>query len=163
MKKLFVKKRLGSLNETKKWAREFLRDLKKEADEINVVLLQGNLGAGKTTFSRFLLEELGATGPFTSPTFVIMKEYELKRPEKMEKDDLVWEKICHWDCYRVDAKTAQDLGWWEQVTDRKNLLLVEWPEKVSEIWPENYWLLKFSHDEEMARMVRVEKVLVKKK
>lgn len=72
MEKEFVS---NNLEETGEIARRVIDEF---LDGRNVVLLEGELGAGKTTFSQFVLELLGAEGPFTSPTFVIMKKYKLK-------------------------------------------------------------------------------------
>lgn len=64
-----------SKEETQKLAEEILNNLKGQ----NVILLQGKLGAGKTTFAQGLLKSAGAKGPFTSPTFVIMKRYRIDK------------------------------------------------------------------------------------
>ncbi len=137
-----MKKKLNNLQGTKKFAEEFLQMVFDGDREQNVILLQGELGAGKTTFSQFLLEAIGAEGPFTSPTFVIMKKYEVRSPASYLKN------IYHLDCYRVDGESVLDLGWEEIVADKNNLVLVEWSEKIKNIWPEKYWLLKFEYGED---------------
>jgi len=160
-----MKKQLNSLQDTKKFAKEFSQIIFNDDQNRNVVLLQGDLGAGKTTFSQFLLEVLGAEGPFTSPTFVIMKKYELtncsggsitrnpvveslegvKIPKDVKPPKGNCKNIYHLDCYRVDEESVLDLGWEEIVADKNNLILVEWPERIKKIWPEKYWLLKFTY------------------
>jgi tRNA threonylcarbamoyladenosine biosynthesis protein TsaE len=147
-------KKLNNLPDTKKFAEEFLQMVIDGDRERNVILLQGNLGAGKTTFSQFFLEKIGAEGPFTSPTFVIMKKYELNNSSSGPTSAAVQplEEICkdvyHLDCYRVDEASVLDLGWEEMIEDKTNVLLVEWPEKIKNIWPEKYWLLKFEYGED---------------
>ena len=156
-----MKKQLNSLQDTKKFAKEFSQMIFDNHGEIkdgrNVILLQGELGAGKTTFSQFLLEVLGAEGPFTSPTFVIMKKYEIKNNLKKNSEARILKDIYHLDCYRVDEESILDLGWEEIVADKNNLILVEWPERIKKIWPEKYWLLKFEQgrDTKSSRQVKM--------
>jgi len=168
-----MRKELKNLKDTKKFAKEFLEMVINGDEDRNVILLQGNLGTGKTTFSQFLLKELGAEGPFTSPTFVIMKKYGLKdcvvgdfcRNQVTNYSNLVPTKkeiknIYHLDCYRVDDESVLDLGWEEMIANKNNLLLVEWPEKIKNIWPKNYWLLKFEYGKNIksARNVEIKMV-----
>jgi tRNA threonylcarbamoyladenosine biosynthesis protein TsaE len=145
-----MKKVLKNVEDTKKFAEEFLQMVFDGDREQNVILLQGELGAGKTTFSQFLLEAIGAEGPFTSPTFVIMKKYEVRSPASYLKN------IYHLDCYRVDVESVLDLSWEEIVADKNNLVLVEWPEKIKNILPEKYWLLKFEYgDDKNIRIIEI--------
>jgi tRNA threonylcarbamoyladenosine biosynthesis protein TsaE len=116
--------------ETKELAGEILKELKKV--DGNVILLEGNLGAGKTTFSQGLLEYLGAEEPFTSPTFVIMKDYEVNKEG--------FKKVYHLDCYRIDEEGLVELGWEEFIADKKNLVIVEWPERIKSAWPKEKFL-----------------------
>ncbi len=140
-----MEKVLKNLQDTKQFAKEFLVEVRSPASYLdgkadrNVILLQGELGTGKTTFSQFLLEAIGAEGPFTSPTFVIMKKYELRGRASQLKN------VYHLDCYRVDEESVLDLGWEEIIADKNNLILVEWPERIKKIWPKKYWLLKFKY------------------
>ncbi len=131
--KLIVK----SLKETRKLAQEIIDNL--ELGE-NLILLKGNLGAGKTTFSQAVLEYLGAEGPFTSPTFVIAKDY-LINFKNCKKN--CFKKVFHLDCYRINGADLIDLGWEEIIKNRENLILLEWPEKVSEVLPEKYVKINF--------------------
>ena len=101
--------------------------------ETNLVLLRGDLGAGKTTLVQHALDFLGAEGPFTSPTFVIMKRYAIES----EKYDFVY----HLDCYRVGEQDILDLGWEEIVADPRNLVFVEWPEKIWDIISKKHMLI----------------------
>jgi len=148
-----MNRKLTNLQDTKKFAEEFLQMVLDGDRGRNVILLQGNLGAGKTTFSQFFLEKIGAEGPFTSPTFVIMKKYELESKQLLEAKKkryhiIIYDNIknvYHLDCYRVDEAGVLDLGWKEMIESKTNILLVEWPEKIKNIWPEKYWLLKFEY------------------
>ncbi len=85
-----------------------------------LVLLQGELGAGKTTLARGMLRALGHTGTVPSPTYTLVEPYEL--PQAV---------VYHVDLYRIaDSGELEFLGW----TDlREGLLLVEWPERAPAI------------------------------
>lgn len=107
----------------------------KELRGRNLILLRGDLGAGKTTFAQGILNTLGAQGPFTSPTFVIMKKYDLKKSD--------FRNVYHLDCYRVGSIDVQELGWDEILRDKNNLVLVEWPERIWDIVPEEHILIDF--------------------
>ena len=95
-----------------------------------VVALSGELGAGKTTFSQGILAEMGATGPFTSPTFVLMKQYNLSVPVRGI------ERIYHVDAYRVGEEDLRAQGFAEWASDPNGLVLLEWPERVPGLVPE---------------------------
>lgn len=95
-----------------------------------VVALSGELGAGKTTFSRGILAEMGATGPFTSPTFVLMKQYDLAVPVNGI------ERVYHVDAYRVGEEDLRAQGFAEWANDPNGLVLLEWPERVPGLVPE---------------------------
>ncbi len=99
-----------------------------------IICLEGDLGAGKTTFSQGLLQGLGAEGPYTSPTFVVMKEYKTKS-----------RNIYHIDAYRINKEDVLELGWEELVADKSNVIILEWPEKIKKIIPENSLWIKFRH------------------
>jgi len=148
MKQKFL---LNSKKETQKLAKEIAKRVKNN-EWPALVLLQGDLGAGKTFLAGEILNILGAEGPFISPTFLIMKEYILPKNEVDERRAKTgkergreikrreFEKAYHLDCYRIEReKDILDLGWKEIVADEKNLILVEWPEKIAKIIPAN-WL-----------------------
>lgn len=116
-------------------------------EETNLVLLRGDLGAGKTTFVQHALDYLGAEGPFTSPTFVIMKRYAIES----EKYDFVY----HLDCYRVGKQDVLDLGWEEIITDPRNLVFVEWPEKIWDIISKEYMLIDIKITDTLKRELNV--------
>lgn len=83
--------------------------------------LKGKMGAGKTTFTTFLLEELGFT-PAGSPTYAIVNEY--KKPPL---------KLCHFDFYRLEGEEdLDDVNFYEYL-DEGAALIVEWSEKFENI------------------------------
>lgn len=95
-----------------------------QEDKINLITLKGDLGAGKTTFVQELGKYLKITEPISSPTFTIMKVYELD-------SDSGFERLVHMDAYRIeDESELIPLRLFEIMDDEKNLLCVEWPELI---------------------------------
>ena len=83
----------------------------------NILLLKGNLGAGKTTFSQFLLKELASSDEISSPTYSIVNEYDTPKG-----------KVFHFDLYRLKSvEEAYDFGI-EKYLDNGYLSIIEWPE-----------------------------------
>lgn len=86
----------------------------------SVLAYRGDLGMGKTAFTRGLARGLGCTGHVTSPTFTIVNEYEGPIP------------LFHFDMYRLeDADALFDIGW-EDYLGRGGVCAVEWSENVAE-------------------------------
>lgn len=99
----------------------------------DVVALDGDLGAGKTTLARGLIQALTGEGePVPSPTFTLVQTYEIPA-----KRATVW----HFDLYRLtDPEEVQELGWDEACAD--GICLVEWPERAGGHLPEDtLWLI----------------------
>ncbi len=102
-----------------------------EPGRATVVFLHGDLGAGKTTFTKEVARLLGAGEVVQSPTFVIQKSYTLTGPSSP------FTTLVHLDLYRLEseADTAM-LRLRETVAEPANLVLIEWPEKLSTITPD---------------------------
>ena len=94
----------------------------------NILLLKGNLGAGKTTFSQFLLKNLGSKDEVNSPTYSIVNEYNSPKG-----------KIYHFDLYRLkNIEEVYDIGI-EEYLDNAFLCIIEWPEVYEdELYGLNY-------------------------
>ncbi|ACX96840.1 tRNA (adenosine(37)-N6)-threonylcarbamoyltransferase complex ATPase subunit type 1 TsaE [Halothiobacillus neapolitanus] len=87
-----------------------------------LVFLQGHLGAGKTTFSRAFLRQMGVTGPVRSPTYTLIEPYDIAMA------DLPARRVLHLDLYRLAVpEELDDLGLRDEF--EQALLLIEWPER----------------------------------
>lgn len=116
-----------SLDETKEIAAQWLKDLAQKyqsKDEATLVGFSGHLGAGKTAYVKMLGKVLNIKEEITSPTFVLMKIYQM--------DYAPWKRLIHIDAYRLEKREELDVLEWEKlVADPCNLIIVEWPENVS--------------------------------
>lgn len=138
-----------SLEETQKLAKDWLASLPQPTDEATIVGLYGNLGAGKTAFTQAVARELGITEPTTSPTFVIEKLYETTHP--------FLKRLIHIDAYRLEAgRELQALDFEKLVENPNNLILIEWPENVKEILPENHLKIQCEFVDETTRKFEVQ-------
>ena len=111
-----------------------------------IICLVGELGAGKTTFSQGFLAGFKIPGPYTSPTFVIMKEYKIKNNIG---------RIYHIDAYRVGEKNILDLGFQEIISGGKNVVIIEWADKIRKIIPQNSIWIKFELLDQDKRKISV--------
>ncbi len=108
-----------------------------------IACLEGELGAGKTTFTQGFLQGLKIKGPYTSPTFLIMKHYKKGISNKSQNSKHKIQNIFHIDAYRIREKDLLNLGWEEIVADSNNIILVEWAERIRKIIPANSIWIKF--------------------
>ena len=109
------------LKQTEKLAKKFAKLLCGG----EVILLNGDLGAGKTTFTKYVLRALGVKDNITSPTFTLMHEYKTKKYN-----------IYHFDMYRLTSGAeATNLGFEEYLysEDNRNIVFVEWSENIKDI------------------------------
>ncbi len=94
------------------------------------ITLQGDLGAGKTAFTKALAKELGIQEHITSPTFVIMKSYAVTKHPWITT-------LTHIDAYRIDDEDElRVLGFESLCGDPTRLLCIEWPERIPHALPE---------------------------
>lgn len=142
-----------SSRETQKLGEELARKMKGG----EVVCLTGELGSGKTTFTQGFLKELGAKGPYTSPTFLIMKQYKISNENKEARIKQKIQNIYHMDAYRVGEKDVLNIGWEEIIADKKNIVIVEWAERIRKMIPKNALWVKFEWTGEKERKIIFEK------
>lgn len=98
-----------------------------------IICLSGDLGAGKTTFTQGLLKGLGIKGPYTSPTFAIIKHYASSFKFQASSFNLI--DVYHIDAYRINSKDLLELGFKDFASKPKTVTIIEWPEKVKDIIP----------------------------
>ncbi|MBU9713544.1 tRNA (adenosine(37)-N6)-threonylcarbamoyltransferase complex ATPase subunit type 1 TsaE [Evansella tamaricis] len=122
-----------SLEETQQLA-EHLANLLKPGD---LVTLEGNLGAGKTSFTKGLAKGLGVAGNVNSPTFTIIKEYQGKVP------------FYHMDAYRVEDE-LEDLGL-DEYFEGDGVTVVEWPSMIEEQLPKEKLAIRIEYMAENKR------------
>jgi tRNA threonylcarbamoyladenosine biosynthesis protein TsaE len=142
--------------------------LAKELRGGEIICLSGDLGAGKTTFAQGLLESLGAEGPFTSPTFNIIKAYQVPCL-KIHQDnsgprvkDGGSYTIYHIDTYRITSEDLIALDFKNFAGKPNSITILEWPENVADILPENSLLITFEWIDENQRKISVSAFSIKK-
>ena len=139
------------ITESKKQTQKLGEMLANELKGGEIICLSGDLGAGKTTFAQGLLKGLKIKGPYTSPTFVILKNY------KLQTANCKLQNVYHIDAYRINANDILDLGWKEIVKDKNNIVIIEWAERVKKIIPKNAVWIKFKWIDENEREIKFSK------
>jgi tRNA threonylcarbamoyladenosine biosynthesis protein TsaE len=138
-----------SVSEMQTFADSFISGLAPNKKGATVVGLCGNLGSGKTTFTQCVAKTLGVPGSIQSPTFVIQKRYKIQNSRFIN--------LLHIDAYRLDnGGDLKKLGWDDIVSDPRNLILIEWADRVSDILPKNHTKLFFEFIDEKTRKIGVE-------
>ena len=134
----------NSAKQTQKLGEKFAQEilLSRTSQKTATVLgLSGNIGGGKTTFLQGFARGLGIKEKILSPTFVIMKRFK---------------NFYHIDCYRLkDEKDILELGWKEIISNPKNIVAVEWPEKIQKVLPQNTIYINFKFIDEKTREIRL--------
>ncbi len=138
-----------SLADTQAFARERVSSLDTSLDSALIVGLYGNLGAGKTTFTQAVAREMGVVDIVNSPTFVIEKLYETKHSHFI--------RLIHIDAYRLaNASELQNLNFEALVENKHNLIIIEWPENVKEILPQDHQRIYCEFVDETTRKFAVQ-------
>lgn len=116
-------------------------------DGAAVVTLTGDLGAGKTTFTQQLAAHLGIQESVVSPTFGIMKIYDVD-------GDAYFDQLIHIDAYRIeDISEAGPLRLAELFMQPRTLICLEWPERIAEILPQHTVSIEITIAEDETRLV----------
>lgn len=122
---------------------QFLEDW----SEYKVFAFRGEMGAGKTTFISYLVRAMGVNEEVSSPTYGYVNEY--KSP--------YFGTIYHFDLYRLDSeKDAYDIGIEEYIYDEKNIVLIEWAEKIENLLPDNHVWVNIHVNEKEHRIISLE-------
>ncbi len=110
-----------------------------------VFAFYGNMGAGKTTFIQAICRQLDTPDNITSPTFALINEYKTRSGDS----------IFHFDFYRIkDLEEAFDLGY-EDYFYSGNYCLIEWPELIEPLLPQNYVEVLIEVNEQEVRTISV--------
>ena len=136
--------------ETQKIAEVFAREILSAKPESAIVIgLEGDLGAGKTTFTKGFAKGLGIKEEMKSPTFILMRIFQIPRSNNQKH-------FLHFDAYRIDnAKEFAALGFRELLKNKNNILLVEWSDRIKKLLPKNYFRFVFKHGEKNIRDIKL--------
>ncbi len=114
-----------------------------EGRQQSVWLFEGEMGAGKTTLIKALCRALGVVSMVQSPTFSIINEYTTHEGHS----------VYHFDCYRLrNEAEALDIGI-EEYFDSGSYCFVEWPERITALWPATYYRVLITADARGERTV----------
>jgi tRNA threonylcarbamoyladenosine biosynthesis protein TsaE len=114
----------------------------------SVLALIGDLGSGKTAFTQGFIKSLGIKTHVLSPTFVIYRRYPIHIPAGGFKN------IFHFDLYRIrKPKEIIDLDFRKIINNPKNIVLIEWPEKILKYLPKDTILVNFKHGKKVNERV----------
>lgn len=124
-------------------AQKFAVKIAKSLKGGEILALSGELGSGKTTFTKSLGKALGITQTITSPTFVMMQEYQI--PRKASGKKFGW--LYHLDLYRTDNfSEVKALGITEFWAKPETITVIEWADKIAKDLPKEAIVLNFYRD-----------------
>ncbi len=130
-------------HKTWKIAKKFGKNLKAG----DIVLLSGDLGSGKTVFSKGIASGLGIKDHVTSPTFTIYNYYQGKKYD-----------LYHFDMYRIEsAEEALAFGI-DEIIDNRAIKLFEWPEVIGELLPQHHFVINISKIDDTTRRIQIERL-----
>lgn len=138
---------INSLDEINNFVKRLISYLTDQGKNNQVISLSGNLGAGKTTLVQFLAKELGVHEQVTSPTFTIMKNYQIAEGKQFKN-------LIHVDAYRIDSlDELRPLGFAPLLTTPGNLVCIEWAEKIASFLPKDTIYLTLVVIDEQSREI----------
>jgi tRNA threonylcarbamoyladenosine biosynthesis protein TsaE len=134
----------SSSEQTKRFGNDLAKSLTHDTRDMRrgrgalIIALQGDLGAGKTTFTQGFGRGLGIKRKMASPTFILMRRFSINH--------LPITNFYHIDAYRIKRPDSLEvLGLKEIFADPKNIVLIEWPEKIKKTLPKRTVWLKFQY------------------
>lgn len=136
-----------SARETQKVGRKIAANLVKKTPSI--IALTGDLGSGKTTFVQGFVKGLGVRKRIISPTFILMRTYKAKKKNT----------LYHLDLYRIESnfeKEIENLGVKDFWKEEKNILIIEWAEKIKNLLPDDTIWIKFEYLSDDKRKIIIE-------
>ena len=126
------------ITNTEKQTREIAKDYAKTLTLGDVVVLSGDLGAGKTAFVKGVCEYFGLDG-VTSPTYAYLNVY--------------GDKIYHYDCYRLSSGEDAELLGLTDYFNKNNICLIEWAENIESVLPKNCKTVTITKLDEQTRKI----------
>jgi tRNA threonylcarbamoyladenosine biosynthesis protein TsaE len=140
-----------TLDKIQKTAEEIIKVVSSgKKERATILALSGDLGAGKTTITKEIANILGVKENVISPTFVIMKIYQIKNK--------VFKNLIHIDAYRLDkSEELLKIGWEEISKNKENLIIIEWPERVPDCLPVDIYRIDLEHRDENTRLIKLYK------
>ena len=128
------------------FAENLMREILQSEDALPCVIeLVGDVGAGKTTFTKGLARGLEIAEEITSPTFTISKVYENSRGQK----------LVHYDFYRLENPGIMVEDLFENLQDPQTVTVIEWADTVSEILPANHLRLEILINDDGSRTLNL--------
>jgi tRNA threonylcarbamoyladenosine biosynthesis protein TsaE len=126
-----------SAEETKEFGEALAHDVGKRGASVpHIICLYGDLGLGKTTFVQGFAKGLGIPTRLLSPTFIIVRRYQLEEQQRF---------LYHLDLYRIkEAKDMATLGLEEIFTDTNNIVVIEWADRLGALLPKARLDMRFS-------------------
>jgi len=135
-----IELKITSLESIEQTAKEFIAQI----GDNKLFAFYGEMGVGKTTFIKQLCKQLGVDGEVTSPTFSLVNEYHTS------SDDILY----HFDFYRIEnPEEALDFGLYEYL-DSNNICLMEWPEMIEDLLPEETVKVEISLEDDNSRTIK---------
>ncbi|MDP3955515.1 MAG: tRNA (adenosine(37)-N6)-threonylcarbamoyltransferase complex ATPase subunit type 1 TsaE [bacterium] len=120
-----------------------------------ILCLYGDLGSGKTTFIQGFAKGLGITKRILSPTFIMMRQYQITNHKSQITN------LFHIDLYRIDdEKGTESLGLEEIWSDPNNIVAIEWPEKIEKILPKKRIDIRFEYLDESSRQLTISNIAI---
>ena len=139
----------GTISLGEEVAKEVLKN--NQNKKAQILALEGDLGAGKTTFLQGFAKGLGIKEKILSPTFVILKKFQVLVPR--------FQCFYHLDCYRIKSpKEILELGFKDITSDPRNIIAVEWSERIKKILPKELIVIKFEFKGENKRKIIIKKI-----
>ncbi len=143
-----MKKTTKSTQQTQKLGEKIGREALKKTDEVIIIVLSGDLGTGKTTLVKGIAKGLGIKDNIVSPTFTLIQSYSIG-PQRT---------LYHIDPYRL--KNPNDmvaLGFKELITQKGNIIIIEWGERLKDYLPEHVMRIELWHREDNNREIIISK------
>ena len=145
------------ISKTTSQTKELACQLAKKLKTGDVLALYGDLGSGKTTFTKYLVECLGFEARVQSPTFVIVRKYISRKVGEIADEKSPITTVNHIDLYRLQSSDElEELDLQDLFTERNAITIVEWPEVAKDILPANTIWINFESVDEDTKKISLE-------